>query len=402
MIKIVHIGDLHLGGNYPEKAAASIEFINSHVTHKDSPAFNPDLIVCTGDTTEKPLHVHSAALTPLLSLVTSVGGKMIFLQGTPSHEPYGFLENLSLATGHRVCVLDSVSAQFGCLSDWVINGTDKKIAIATVPALTRAKLQEWAQELAFTVDDPAAIIRGIMTEIGNNIAGFTGPKILLGHWTVSGCQTASGQTMFGADIAVGLEDIELSGANACMLGHIHKVQSWDLANGCKVAYCGSSYPCNWGELDKKSFNVWTFDEETGDLISLETVPFPHKPMVKVEILFTGEHKNGEWQWAFAGSDLGAGSYDTRDYEVKLCYSVPKEIASQIDDMHVRVLFSQQGVELAAIERVILAGNRERIADITSKETTRDQYLAVCAARQEEPRPGSIAKADAIDEQGVTV
>ena len=407
-IKIIHTGDMHLGGAYAEKAAASIEFLLDQLENSDSPAFHPDLVVVTGDTTDKPLHVHSEHLNPLINLIWSVECPMVFLQGTPSHEPLNFLRNLEEAAGRGITVFDTPEVFMGKISEMPCKGTasDKQVAIATLPAVSRALLDQWTWHLLdHPDDDPQENIRALLGRIRNNWsdplpphwADFKGPKILLGHFTVSGCKTGTGQTLYGSDIAVSLEDLAVSGADAVLLGHIHHAQEW--RDPLFVSYCGSTHPVNWGELDAKSFSVLEFDEATGKLVNFQRVPFPHKPMAKFDLEFTGEQQNGEWVGSCDSAVIDP-LLNQSDIEVKCCYSVPKELAVQIDDMYVRIMFKNRGLDLAAVERTIKSTTRERIADIASKETTRQQYEAVCTAKSEDARPGALTKADMIDETGV--
>jgi len=203
--------------------------------------------------------------------------------------------------------------------------------------------------------------------------------------------------MVGSDLEVGLEDLSLTGANAVLMNHIHKPQDW--SEPVFASYSGPPYPTSWGELDQTSFSVYESDDKTGKMISFIRVPFPHKRMVKFEVEFSGEQRDGEWFFKCGSSQW---PLDDSNLEIKVCYSIPKEIAAQVDDMFVRVMLKKKGIEVSAIERIIRASSRERISDITSKETTRDQYIAVCHAKGGEVRIGSLIKADIVDEQVVRV
>lgn len=402
MIKIIHVGDLHLGGAYPEKAAASIEFLLGEIGDFQSPAFLPDVVVCTGDTTERGLHVHSDHLKPLLSLIRGLQCPCLFLQGTPSHEPYGFLRNVEDASGMLISVLDEPRVDISPINGWANGdkGKTEKIAIASLPALTRFKLNEWVEKmLGAPLTTPEENVEYLIGWIADQWKDFRGPKILLGHWTISGCTTSTGQTLYGSDVAVSLEQLKGCGANAVLVGHIHKSQEWRLGD-MLVSYCGSSHPVNWGELDEKSFSVIEFDEQTGAAISFTRVPYPHKPMVKIDLEFTGEQVGGEWIARVYNEQFPTEFIVKRfpDAEVKVCYSIPKEIAAHVDDMYIRVLFNNLGIEIAAVERTIRAGDRERIANIGQIETTCEQYVAVCTAKGDTPREGALAKADEIDQE----
>ncbi|MCK9568886.1 metallophosphoesterase [Candidatus Pacearchaeota archaeon] len=401
-IKILHIGDLHVGGSYPEKASASIDFLLAEMEYPESAAYKPDLIVCTGDTTDKALHVHSDHLKPLLKLIQTTQCQMVFLQGTYSHEPSGFLQNLRDATGNKIIVEDKPSlAPLAIL----LNGRDP-IYIHSLPAMSRAMLDKWCRDLfGEPFETPEGSIQTLLRHFNRTWAKDGVPKLLLGHFTVKDCQTGTGQTLYSNDIAVSLDDLALSGADAVLLGHIHKAQDWqtDSPQGMGlpiVSYCGSSHPTNWGELDAKSFSVLEFHDH--GMATFTRIPYPHKPMVKVSLAFTGE-KDSHGEWVFS-TDYGEEMVEPEflhEAEVKACYTIPRELAAIIDDVYIRLSFQREfGIDLAAVERTIQSTGRERIAEIATKETTRDQYLAVCTAKGEEPRAGALEKADSLDTEDV--
>lgn len=385
MIKIIHTGDWHLGGAYPEKAAQSSKFMIDQISNPESPAYLPDAILFGGDTTDRPLHVHSEKLAPFYDLVRATTCPIVLLQGTISHEPLGTINNIA-ALSDRVSVIDSPFQTIEIGPMFVMG----------LPGLYKPQLAKWLKEMGSEIDafdNPAEAIREILQKLGENFA--PGPMILLGHWTLSGCITPTGQKMVGADLEVGLQDLALTNADAVLLNHIHQAQEWK--EPVFTTYSGPPYPTCWGELQQTSFSVLEFDEGTGKLAHFERVPFPHKPMMKIEWEFHGTQRDdGSWSCTGPGYSLA----DACRSEVKVCYSIPKQIAHLVDDMYVRVAFKQLGVELAAIERTIKATSRERLADIGTKETTRQQYESVCQVKSEEPRPGALEKADLIDEQGV--
>lgn len=388
-MKFIHSGDWHLGGSYAEKAEISALWLVAQINDPSSPAYKPDGILLGGDLTDRALHVHSERLEPFYKLVKATTCPILLLQGTISHEPLGTIKNIAALTD-RIKVLQT-PFDHACIGDAIIAG---------LPGLTKPLLTNWAREIqpsADGFDDPTEAIRISLGHIAQLFADHFGPKILMGHFTVAGCKTPTGQTMMGSDLEVGLDDLAATGADAILLNHIHAAQAWD--KPVFASYSGPPYPTSWGELDSKSFSVLEFDDATGKVTKFERIPFPHRPMIKIDIEYTGEQKNGEWVYV---PSWEAGVYSLNDNEVKVSYSAPKEIAHQVDDMLVRVTWKNMGIELAAVERTIQASDRQRIADITSKETTRSQYEAVCSAKGDEARPGALVKADLIDEKAVLV
>lgn len=391
-MKFIHTGDWHLGGNYPEKAQASADHLIAQIHDPSSPAFRPDGILMGGDLTDRALHIHSDRLKPFYDLVKATTCPIILLQGTPSHEPIGTINNIATLSD-RIRVIDSPDIQVH------MGGA----CIAGMPGLSKAFLAKWMDEIGSDVnafESPTMAIKEALGNIGEYWRQYGKPiRILLGHWTLAGCMTPTGQTMIGDDLEVGLADLAAINPSIVLLNHIHQAQSWTVP--AYATYSGPPYPTSWGELDQKTFTVVEFDDATGAVVKFTRVPFPHKPMVQVHITFTGEiDEAGGWDFTDKPDIELYEMILSGQAEVKCKYTVPKPIASQVTDITVRTIFHRIGVELAAIERIIQAGETERIADIGSKQTTRDQYLAVCEAKGKEPRPGALAKADEIDREGI--
>lgn len=382
MSKLVHITDEHLGGTYAEKSAKSFEFLIEQLWNDPlSPAYNPDLIYSTGDLTDRALHVHSEHLRPFLDFVKAARCPIILLQGTMSHEPLGTINNIASISEGKIHVIDSP------FQNIKIAG----FSVFGIPGVTKALVAKWCQARGIQVDafaDPREGLRAILKDISNSWA--SGIRILGGHLTVSGAVASNGQVMNGNDIDLSLEDLALADPHTVVLGHIHQYQTWTV-NGIRVTYGSSSHPCNFGELDPKGFSVYDFNAD-GSLASFERVPYPHRPMLKIDVAFTGVQNDQGWECQFDQ----ILPVDGDKYEVKAAYTIPKKIAAQVDDVYVRLLFKRNGIDLAAVQRTIQSTGRERIAGIASKETTRSQYEAVCAAKGEEPRPGALEKADTLD------
>lgn len=389
MKKIIHVGDQHLGGAYPEKAAASFEFLTTELwENSNSPAYRPDLIASTGDLTDRPLHVHSEHLRPFLYFVQRCECPIVLLQGTPTHEPLGAIENIASVSDGKILTLTSPHAIIP-LGNTFIQG---------MPALTRPQLAKWVRGIEPTIngfDDPDAAIKAILAYQAGNWPSKA-IKLYLYHGVLRGCTTATGQTLAGGVLEVAREDLELANPSVVLCADIHLAQEWH--DPCLVSYCGSSHPVNWGELDRKSFSVLEFDGN--ELVNFQRIPFPHRGMVKLDLIFTGEQTDGQWLFIEDGgrhlrvSDLLAGLLD--DKEVKVVYEIPREIAASVDDAYIRVLFAQHGINLAAVERIIKSEKRERIEGIRSITSTEAQYRAWCQAKGQEPRPGALAKASELD------
>src|SRR6202140_1000704 len=79
-----------------------------------------------------------------------------------------------------------------------------------------------------------------------------------------------------------------AGAQAFLLGHIHKHQSWE-QDGRVIAYAGSIGRLHYGEQGDKGFLIWEVDPES---VRFELIATPAKRTV--EISFDGEHTLEGW------------------------------------------------------------------------------------------------------------
>ena len=116
------------------------------------------------------------------------------------------------------------------------------------------------------------------------------------HGEVRGATLASGQVLPPGGIAVGTEDLALTGADYIALGHIHKAQASTNQQRHGITYAGSAYPVNWGERGRiKSFAwsmIWASDEmrifqSVGPILTIinrSTVPYGHPARIKLDWL----------------------------------------------------------------------------------------------------------------------
>lgn len=392
-MKLVHITDQHCGGGSPEKVEKSFDFLIDQLWGDSaSPAFQPKIVYSTGDLTDRPLNVHSEYLKPFLRFVKAAQCPIVLLRGTLSHEPIGTIENLADMSDGKLSIITSPFDEIN------FGGFD----IRGIPGLTRPLIAKWCREAGIPIDgfdDPTEALREILRHIAKSWLG--GIKVLGGHLTIRNSMTPSGQTMIGNDIELSIDDLMLAEADLCPLGHIHLHQVLRAA-GPHISYGGSPQPCNFGELDQKGFSVFSFPDESAESLSLERVTFPHKPMVKIEMDIVPD-VNGHWHLPTSIVDEDqAVMFAQRGFkgmEVKVVYSIPREIAATVDDTYIRVFFAEHGIELAALEKIVKNDKRERIEGIRAITTTEQQYKSWCGAKNQEPRPGAIDKCAALDEVG---
>ena len=97
-------------------------------------------------------------------------------------------------------------------------------------------------------------LRAILAGIGAATHGRTVPHIHVQHGEVRGATLASGQVLPPGGIAVGTEDLALTGADYVALGHIHAAQALNSRLN-RHLQRDPRIPVDWGERDEKSMLV---------------------------------------------------------------------------------------------------------------------------------------------------
>lgn len=158
---------------------------------------------------------------------------------------------------------------------WVAGDYDSRIIetkrgpifVAAAPYPLRARLMEDERTQGKTireVDEQLQLtLARILDDLAEQADAHAGPRILTGHFTVSGAALGSEQNiMLGRDIAVQIADIADDRWDYVALGHIHRHQNLtrDRADVPPVVYAGSLERIDFGEeRDVKGFcwaQVW--------------------------------------------------------------------------------------------------------------------------------------------------
>ena len=115
----------------------------------------------------------------------------------------------------------------------MIDPATSKCIITGLPEPSRGWLSARgdAQGRAETGEAVVDGLRSILAGIGAATHGRTVPHIHVQHGEVRGATLASGQVLPPGGIAVGTEDLALTGADYIALGHIHKAQKLNPASG---------------------------------------------------------------------------------------------------------------------------------------------------------------------------
>jgi exonuclease SbcD len=279
-MKIAHFSDLHYGDAHLAEADRCF----AHAIEQ-AVALGVDAAVISGDATDHALDLHHPAAERLARRVRELADHcpVLMLQGTYSHEPPGSLAILRLLGGrHAVQVAERIEQVAldthgrWCASDrWCFGLPLPSGLVAlfscvpTVHKGTIAAAVGAAQASACVGETLAALLRGFAAT--NRAAAAAGVATVgVSHGTVFGCVSENGVPMAGFDHEFTSGALFAAGAQAFMLGHIHRHQSWR-QGGQVIAYAGSIGRFHYGEEGDKGFLLWELGPQRTD-VTLHPTP----------------------------------------------------------------------------------------------------------------------------------
>jgi DNA repair exonuclease SbcCD nuclease subunit len=245
-------------------------------------------------------------------------------------------------------------------------------------------------------------LRKIFTGFGALSMDAQCPVILVGHCNVTGAELSTGQTLLGQDIMVSKHDLDLARADYYALGHIHKAQE----SGPRIFYSGSIYHCNFGEVEKKSFNFVKISIEKVPArsfqrfggtevpdsirreINIDQIEIPSRPLSLHELNWDEESGPHPMFW---------DPKDTCDWEgaeLRVRINATKEKQALITDAEIesryRLAHSYQ------IERIIIPEERIRSSEIVKAKTLPEKVVEWGRSIDKEISPEVLRLADVVE------
>lgn len=334
MIRLAHFSDLHYAGATLTEVDRCFSFAVDQAI-----ARGVDCAVISGDSTDHALEVHAPAVAALARTIRRLADHcpVLILQGTFSHEPPGTLNVFRLLGGRfRIHVADRLQ-QVALDQDgrWLESEgwrfgqmpLGARALFSCVPTVNKAVVAAavGAAEAAEAVGERlTALLRGFAPI--NEAARAAGvPTIGVSHGTVYGCVTEHGVPMAGFDHEFTAGSLFGAGAQAFLLGHIHKHQSWQ-QNGRVIAYAGSIGRLHYGEQGDKGFLIWNVGAASA---RFELIATPAKRTV--EIAFEGMPKLEELQQL-------ARTIDVTGAFVRVRWTMPEEDRHEVDRSAIQRVF----------------------------------------------------------------
>lgn len=402
MIRIAHFSDLHYGVKTLDEAdrcfGAAID---------EAMARGAQVAVISGDATDHALDLHAPAAERLMRQVRRLADHcpVLMLQGTYSHEPPGTLAPFRLLGGrHPVYVADRI-CQVGldAQGQWVVSSSwrfeqlpSELVALfSCVPTVNKAMV-------AATVGCTQAA-QAVGQHLEQLLLGFASvhgkardlhlPTIGVSHGTVYGCISEHGVPMAGFDHEFTSGTLFATRAQAFMLGHIHRHQSWEQSGvdgqQC-IAYPGSIGRFHHGEAGDKGFLLW----EVGAYeVALTFVPTPARRTI--DLVFEGRPDLVALREAIAQQDIHGA-------HVRVRWTVAVEDRHEVDRKAMeRILAAAQSVQMEGRVVQLMRSRSAGISQLTSLEQKVHAWatasevacdgLLECLAALREAEPDVIAQ-----------
>ena len=369
MIRIAQFSDLHYCPKNLEESDRCFSFAVDEAIRR-----RVDVAVISGDSTDHALDVHSPAVERLARNVRRLADHcpVLMLQGTFSHEPPGTLSIFRLLGGrYGVHVADRI-AQVVLMPDrtwsesagWRLGAVPAgALAVFTcVPTVNKAVI-------AATVGGADAGT-ALGQELAALLVGFGPihqaarealvPTIGVSHGTVMGCTTEHGVPMAGFDHEFTSGALFSAKAQAFLLGHIHRHQTWE-EQGRVVGYAGSIGRFHHGEQGDKGFVLW---EVGASVVRFELVPTPARRTV--DLFFDGVPDLDEIRERVAALQLEGA-------HVRIRWTVGVEDRHQVD--RAAIQSALEGAAHVQMEGRIIPVVRSRAAGISRTHCLAEKVTA---------------------------
>ena len=359
-MKIAHLSDIHIGPKHLTWVERALMAAAGGAIREKC-----DLAVISGDSFDAPMGVHEPAVRAYIREVVRLAGHMpvVVLQGTFSHDRPGSLDILReipslfpilvadtpdaywLVTYQGNIRWESVAAQFT---------GDRLALVCCLPSLNRSATE--VMEHGAT-----AYVQRVMAGFSEHTSQAKGlglPSVLVTHGTITGCLTESRHAMVSPDHEFDVDTLMSSGADAVMVGHIHKHQSWG-AKSQRVAYPGSLARLVHGDHDPKGWLLW--DVAPG-AVSFEFVESPTRRLFEIE--FDGPPNMDELR--------ELATLAEPDDAVRIRWTIDQEHAASVDKAAILALFDTE--EKPKLEATVLPIQSVRAAGI-AKAMTLEEKIA---------------------------
>ncbi len=264
-VKIIHLADVHFSPDHREEALASLQTVIEKGREEQV-----DLFAIAGDLFDRAIqNTASSGLPELQRVIQQMMdvAPVVAVTGTPTHDVRGCYDVLQETNAeHNFTILDPhhayqlVEGDVCEIRPGYIKLRPNRLLILGCPE--PGKEQFLSGKRMGRDEANEAIISGMKSML----MGFGAirrehpdiPCLFVYHGNIAGATMCNGQAVRPGEITIGRDDLALVNFDYGALGHIHMAQQ---IGDLPAWYGGSVAPWNWGEMDQKTFNLVTFEED---------------------------------------------------------------------------------------------------------------------------------------------
>ncbi len=344
-MKIIHTGDLHFDPQLLSEIVKCTDFLADAIRPEQ-----PDMIILAGDTFHDSVELGSPAALAAMEFIRKCGdiAPVLIIRGTTTHDAEGSVTALGkLKAAHQIFVTDKLQQVYLLDSGQFVKQLatfDRPVALfSCLPSVTKAAIAA-GRSMDESNATAADLLRDVLKAWGQINEQADVPAILVGHITVTGAVTPTGQVMTGRDLELSTGDLRLAKADLVCLGHIHKMQSWQ-----EIFYCGSITRLNHGEAnDPKGFFIHEFTGKPLRASSFVETPARIMKTRRPETIPTIEDV----------ADVQP------DEHVRLVFEISDDDVAKLDEQAIIKAALARGAADVKIEKVIIPKNTTRAEGIS--------------------------------------
>ncbi len=220
------------------------------------------------------------------------------------------------------------------------------------------------------------------------------PHVLAGHWNITGSLISETQTLTGVDIELSKEQMALSNADICLMGHIHKTQKLEP----NIFYSGSITGLNYGELEDKGFYIHTLEGK--NLIESKFIKTPSRKLIKLSEDLTGSQDLTDLSGIPLMEMLLAGDapVDVKNAVVRVEFKVFQDEAAKINLDEIKASLMSSGAKEADIRIIRVPRENIRSQKILKLTSLRDKLCEMAKLKNEIVPPSILEKADLLESE----
>lgn len=340
MLKFIHIADVHGSRERLQQTVSVLKTIEDRVKAGDI-----DYLVCAGDFYDSTItNTKASGFTEMVSLIRSIEKycKVIFVYGTPSHEPTGCLD---VFASDRTRVFSKIEPVIDDTCKFlVIPEPRKSMFVRTSNKLTDSAVRD---EVSNKIHECMDIISASNNDI---------PLVVVYHGEIFGAMYQNGQI---AQSPIALSDSTLKSMRAdyYACGHVHLPQ--ELFANC--VYSGSTFPKDFGEGHDAGYELVTIDE-TGTKHEHISFGFPRNISKHVTL---DEFKSKKF--SFHGDNVKFFITMTKDEKKK--FNIKRETEK---------VMTSSGAQSVTIDIKTEQTANIRSKEITNKRTLKEKLEEYCS------------------------